>query len=64
MIKDDDAALLRKTAELPEQLKESLVKRDDFIRFVLNRGATVVEVVELTGLTRARIYQIKDAANR
>lgn len=39
---------------------EAEVRRDDAIREALADGVSVAHLVELTGLTRARIYQIRD----
>ena len=44
------------TAELERMKKD----RDDAIRFALQMGAYPTEITKATGLTRARIYQIKE----
>jgi len=61
VITDKNAATLKDWAE---NAKTALASRDRAIVHALKLGATVAEVVELTGLTRGRIYQIKDAAER
>jgi DNA-directed RNA polymerase specialized sigma subunit len=56
MITDENATILKDWAE---NVKESLDQRNKAIVHALKLGATVAEIVKLTGLTRARIYQIK-----
>lgn len=57
MIADENAAILKDWAD---NVKTSIANRNNAIRQALKLGATVDEIVKLTGLTRARIYQIKD----
>jgi hypothetical protein len=57
MISDENAAILKDWAD---NVKTSIQNRDKAIRHALKLGATVAEIVKLTGLTRARIYQIRD----
>lgn len=57
MITDENAATLKDWAD---NVKGSIKGRNESIVLALNLGATVAEVVKLTGLTRARIYQIRD----
>lgn len=56
MITDENEAVLRDWAE---NVKTSVEGRNNAIRQLLATGATVAEVVKITGLTRARVYQIK-----
>ena len=60
MITDENAAILKDWAE---NVKTSLHERDKAIVHAIKLGATVAEVVKLTGLTRARIYQIKNESS-
>lgn len=57
MISDENATILKDWAD---NVKTSIQGRNDAIRHALQLGAKVSEIVALTGLTRARIYQIKD----
>lgn len=57
MITDENAATLKDWAD---NVKTSIKNRDKAIVHALKLGATVAEIVNLTGLTRARIYQIKE----
>jgi len=57
MITDENAATLKDWAD---NVKASIENRNEAIRHALKLGASVAEVVKLTGLTRARIYQIRD----
>lgn len=63
MLSDADAAILKDWADaaarLDAELRETIRGRDECIRQALGLGAGVGEIVKLTGLTRARIYQIK-----
>jgi len=45
---------------LDEQMAEADQEFGDLIRMSLVNGATVAQLVEKTGLSRARIYQIRD----
>jgi hypothetical protein len=58
MISEENAAILKDWAD---NARTSVDERNKAIIHALKLGATVAEVVKLTGLTRARIYQIKDA---
>lgn len=57
MISDENAAAIKDAAD---NMKIDISNRNTAIRHALKHGATVGEVVRLTGLTRARIYQIRD----
>lgn len=57
MITDENAAILKDWAD---NVRDSLKSRDKAICHALKLGASVMEIVKLTGLTRARIYQIRD----
>lgn len=46
--------------EWAEKVASSIQNRNAAIIHALENGATVPEIVELTGLSRGRIYQIKD----
>jgi hypothetical protein len=46
--------------EVVAQLEALNQRRDDLIRQGLDEDARVVDLVADTGLTRARIYQIRD----
>lgn len=46
--------------DLADGVKDNIANRDIAIRDALTAGAKVAELVALTGLTRARIYQIRD----
>jgi ABC-type iron transport system FetAB permease component len=59
MITDENAYALKDWAD---NVKSSIENRDKAIRHALKLGATVAEVVKLTGLTRARIYQIRNSS--
>lgn len=59
MITDENAAILKDWAD---NARDSRTQRDNAIIHALKLGATVAEVVKLTGLTRGRIYQISDLA--
>lgn len=56
--------LVKRKAELRKVLGEQMEEADqefgDLIRMSLANGATVAQLVEKTGLSRARIYQIRD----
>ena len=41
------------------QLSKAVAQRDRAIRYALSQGARVMDVVEATGLSRERVYQIK-----
>lgn len=60
MISEENAATLKTWAE---SVKGSIEGRNAAIVHALENGATVPEIVELTGLSRGRIYQIKDEMN-
>lgn len=64
MITEENAATLKDWADATKADETTARKtahgRDDAIRKALKIGAGVAEIVKLTGLTRARIYQIRD----
>lgn len=60
MISDKAAAVLKDAAD---NVKGSIEGRNKAIVHALKLGASVAEVVTITGLTRARIYQIKESKN-
>jgi len=49
-----------RVAALGVELEAATEARDDAIRDALATGATVAGIVEATGLSRARVYQIRD----
>jgi hypothetical protein len=55
MITDDDAATLK---DWTDNVKGSIEGRNKAIIHAIRLGATVPEIVKITGLTRGRIYQI------
>lgn len=63
MLEEDNAAVLKDWADESRRLESALrvnnEGRDGAIRHALKLGAGVGELVKVTGLTRARIYQIK-----
>lgn len=63
MLSDENASALKDWADESRRLetarRENNARRDKVICHALKIGATVAEVVRLTGLTRARVYQIR-----
>lgn len=57
MISEENAAILK---DWSDNVRTSIEGRNDAIKHALKLGAKVSEIVAITGLTRARIYQIKD----
>ena len=55
-LSDHVALIEQRTAELAEAVKD----RDDQIRAMLAKGAKPTELGRLAGMSRERIYQIKD----
>lgn len=51
---------LAKIAKIQEGLDEAIAERDDLVRAMLTKGAGPTELGDLLGVTRARIYQIRD----
>jgi len=64
MLQDQDRAYLERLASTiaaaQTELDLASANRDDAIRFALESGAGPTELAHIFGLTRARIYQIKD----
>lgn len=64
VITDENAAILKDwadaTRKLDAELRSTITGRDTAIREALRLGAGVGEIVKLTGVTRARVYQIKE----
>ena len=56
---DSDKRELELRTDILNQMRTIQAERDQLIRKVLTGGATVAEVMSVTGLTRARVYQIK-----
>ena len=56
---DSDKHELERRTDILNQMRTIQGERDQLIRKVLTGGATVAEVMAVTGLTRARVYQIK-----
>ena len=56
---DSDKRELELRTDILNQMRTIQGERDQLIRKVLTGGATVAEVMAVTGLTRARVYQIK-----
>ena len=61
MTNDDLRAELRRTVA---QLGDLMDRRDELIREGIAAGVRVRDLVADTGLTRGRIYQIKDAGSQ
>jgi DNA-binding phage protein len=65
MISDYDAETLAlhtaNVAEKTEALEEAKNSRDQFVRELLGKDARPTELARLAGLSRERIYQIKDS---
>lgn len=59
-ISSDDRKYLEDRRGILADLAMIQSERDDKIRALLEEHATVADLVRLTGLTRARIYQIRD----
>lgn len=64
MISDYDAETMTmhatNVAEKTDALERAKTGRDDFVRKLLEKGARPTEIGRLAGLSRERIYQIKD----
>ncbi|MCU1418746.1 MAG: hypothetical protein JWP32_2920 [Schumannella sp.] len=64
MISDYDAETLdlhrANVAEKTEALEQAKAGRDDHVRALLAKGVGPTELGRLTGLSRERIYQIKE----
>jgi hypothetical protein len=54
-----DIEYLAERRDILVQMDEVKRERDDHVRKLLADGVKVEDLVEVTGLTRARIYQIK-----
>lgn len=52
--------LAGRVTELEAQLSAAKDVRDEGVRLALERGGGATELSRLTGLSRARIYQIKE----
>lgn len=61
VISDENAATLKDWAD---SISAGIVGRNAAIKQLLGDGATVAEIVTITGLSRARIYQIKDEGTK
>lgn len=64
MITEENASILKDWADAARDLErrhhEAVKGRDAAIRGALKLGAGVAEIVRLAGVTRARVYQIRD----
>ena len=64
MINEHDAETLRRylaqIQELQDALATAVEGRDNQIRGMLRKGAKPTELGNLAGMTRGRIYQIRD----
>lgn len=64
MMDADDVANIKGWFELvraaEERARETAEGRDMAIRRVLAAGAKIKEITDITGLSRARVYQIRD----
>lgn len=64
MLSDENKTVLKDWADAVRKTERALRKdvegRDGAIRAALELGAGVGEIVKITGLTRARVYQIRD----
>jgi hypothetical protein len=54
------AELRHRIPKVVEEITDLGSERDVLVRQALNAGVSVIELTELTGLSRARIYQIRD----
>ncbi len=61
MLDKADIEYLAERRDILVQMDEVKQERDDRVRKLLAAGEKVQELVKVTGLTRARIYQIRDA---
>lgn len=65
MISDYDAETLAlhtaNVADKTQALETAKTDRDEFVRELLRKGARPTEIGRLAGLSRERIYQIKDS---
>jgi hypothetical protein len=52
--------LATEVAALTAKLEEAKERRDEGVRVALDSGGGATELSRLTGLTRGRIYQIKE----
>lgn len=63
MLSEDNVGILKDWADaarkLEAELRDTIAGRDAAVRQAMRLGAGVGEIVKATGLTRARIYQIK-----
>lgn len=57
---DDLAEVVAHRRDLEQQIADADDKRDRLIRTLLADGARVADLVGITSLSRARIYQIRD----
>jgi hypothetical protein len=54
------AELRHRIPELIAQINDLGSERDVFVRRAITAGIPVIELAQMTGLSRARIYQIRD----
>ncbi len=60
MLSKSDIEYLAERRDILDQMETIKTERDDRIRRLLAKNGSVGEIVKATGLTRARIYQIRD----
>ena len=61
MVTESDKEYLTHRREILEMVASVITERDRMIRKLLDTGESPTELAKLAGLTRARIYQIKDS---
>jgi len=54
------AAHTDKTKEILAQAADTETERDEVLRFALSSGVPVARIMEWTGFSRSRVYQIRD----
>lgn len=60
MLSKTDLYYLTERRDILNQMEEVKTERDERIRQLLAKNSSVGEIQKATGLTRARIYQIRD----
>lgn len=60
MLKTSDLEYLQRRRDILNEIETVKEERDQRIRDLLESGASPTELAQATGLTRVRIYQIKD----
>lgn len=60
MLSKDDLEYLTERRDILNEMEVVKTERDTRIRQLLAKNGSVGEIVKATGLTRARVYQIRD----